>query len=142
MEQLALSFTPPSQAAAAEPEEPEWVTGNYADRSGIARYLHLERAPGDPERGDIRKLPEHLRDRAAVWRRSMAKATVASFKEPMLALLADGVARTFHRIAVELFDKEANVLFEMPPDLALWELVAEERVEHTLARPILFRVRA
>lgn len=135
--QLGL-FSPPAPEPLDVPAV-EWVTGATVDRSGMAAYAHLVRAKGDPERGDIRTLPEHLRDRAAAWRRTLAKSTVDEWKDPILAVLADGEPRTFNRIGVEVLDKTADVLFDMPPDHALWALVQERRIEHTLAAPILFR---
>jgi hypothetical protein len=127
---------PPS---APPTEDLEWVTGTSIDRSGTARYLHLVRAKDDPARTDIRALPEHLRDRGAEWRRHLKTTPVAVWKWAIWELLGDGTPRTFNRIGVELLDKTADVLFELPPDEALWELVREGRVEHTLATPILFR---
>lgn len=104
-------------------------------------YTHLVRAPDDPERVDIRTLPEAIRDRKAAWRLSLAKQPASAFRDPILALLGDGVVRTFNRIGVELLDKTADVLFGLPPDHALWELVSEGLVEHTMTVPVFFRRR-
>jgi superfamily II DNA or RNA helicase len=117
-----------------------WFSGPL-ERSGLERYTHLIRGAEDPERSDIRALPEALRDRSSVWRRDMKKLPPAAFREPILALLADRIPRTFNRIGVELFDKTADILLELPPDVALWELVAEGRLEHTAEAPILFRMK-
>jgi hypothetical protein len=120
-----------------------WVTGpNTADRSGLAGFTHIIRSPDDPERTDIRKLPEALRDRAAEWRRRLKKSSVGDWKRAIWTLLSDGAPRTFNRIGVELADKTADLLLGLPPDRALWALVAEGRVEHTMVAPILFRARA
>ena len=138
LKQQSLSFElidPPATG-----EIPEWVTGSVVDRTGRYAYLHLIRGMGDPERGDIRKLPTELRDRGAEWLRKLLKSSAESWQEPILLLLADNVPRTFNRIGVELLDKTADVLFESPPDEALWMLVAERRVEHTISTPTLFRV--
>ncbi len=141
---MQLPLFPPQHPDPDPPTEPppiEWVTGPTVRRDGLAHYLHLVRSPDDPERVDIRTLPEALRDRVAAWRRSLAKATPESFEEPILALLADGVPRTFNRIAVELLDKTADVLLDTPPDRALWSLVFASKVEHSIAVPVLFRIR-
>jgi hypothetical protein len=118
------------------------VTGEVVDRSGIAKYTHIIRAPDDPERSDIRALPEALRDRTARWRRELKSSRVDAWRWAIWQLLSDGQPRTFNRIGVELLDKTADVLLELPPDRALWSLVADKRVEHTTSAPILFRARA
>lgn len=134
-----LSFfeliTPPADSVI-----PEWVTGARVDRSGMSAYLHLTRSPEDPERGDIRLLPTELRDRGAEWLKGLMKSGAADWHAPILALLADNVARTFNRIGVELLDKTADVLFETPPDEALWALVGLGQVEHTMNTPVFFRL--
>lgn len=123
---------------------PAWVWGEASsslDRTGMARYTHIVRAADDPERTDIRALPEHLRDRQAAWRNRIKETPPATYKPLILALLADGLPRTFNQIGVELLDKTADNLLDLPPDKALWELVHEGRVEHTTNSPILFRRR-
>jgi hypothetical protein len=139
----AASGKAPAQRA-SEPQavREEWVTGATIDRSGAAVYTHLIRAEDDPERTDIRALPEALRDRAAEWRRALKKTSVDTWKWAIWRLLSDGQPRTFNRIGVELLDKTADVLLDLPPDRALWALVAEQKIEHTTHAPILFRVRA
>lgn len=118
-----------------------WLTGGI-DRSGAgAKYTHLIMAAGDPKRTDIRKQPEHLRDRGAKWRRDLKKTTVAEWVPRILAHLADGRARTFNAIGVEMLDKNAEGLHETPFERALWQLVDEARIEHTNDAPILFRLR-
>lgn len=116
------------------------MTGPTADRSGLARFTHIARAAGDPDRTDIRLLPPELRDRTAAWRRGLAKRDPAEFRAPILALLSDGAARTFNAVGVLLLDKTADNLLDLPPDVALWTLVADGLVEHTEHGPILFRV--
>lgn len=119
--------------------QPEWVTGASVDREGLAAFTILIRSPDDPERGDIRKMPEHLRDRKAEWLRKMKKMPVDVAAEMIFDLLGDGYPRTFNRISVELWDKTADVLFEQPPFHAIWKLVADKRIEHTMRSPVLFR---
>lgn len=121
-----------------------WVTGAAVSRQGMDSFLHVIRAPGDPERGkrarslggegnNLEHLPRH-------WSQ-VRKIPVASAREHILGLLADGKARTFNAIGVELYDKTADVLFGFSVDDALWSLVADELLEHTLDVPIRFRLR-
>lgn len=124
-------------AAKHKQEQPEWVTGNAVDRSGLAQYTHLIRSPDDPERSPR----EARKGKETAWLRLTAKATRGAWKTSIAALLADGVPRTFNRIAVELSDMTADVVFGKAPDQALWELVHEGAIEHTTKAPILFRQR-
>lgn len=55
--------------------------------------------------------------------------------------LWDEVPRTFNRICVELWDKNASTLFSTKADKALWALVEEGVIEHTLEQPVYFRLR-
>jgi len=115
-----------------------WVTGNYADRSGAAKYLHLVRAPGDPER---RPRPKGgVADRAP--HRTLGRTSSARWEPVLLEALADGTPRTFNRLGVELFDLTADVIAGTSVDRALWGLVTRGLVEHTMELPILFRRRA
>lgn len=108
------------------------------DRAGAARYVHLIRAPSDPARSPRPGFASG-RDQNDEWR-AIAKLPISRVKRAILHLLKDAVPRTFNRICVELWDKTADVLFETAPDAALWELVSEGELEHTLRAPILFRV--
>ncbi len=115
-----------------------WVTGGHADRSGEAKYLHLIRAPGDPER---RPRPKGgVADRAP--HRTLGRTSAAQWEPVLLEALADCVPRTFNRLGVELFDLTADVIFGTPVDRALWGLVTRGLVEHTMELPVLFRRRA
>jgi hypothetical protein len=115
----------------------DWISGYQVDREGVFAYVHLVRAPDDPERpprpagGQADRRP-HL---------TLDKSKPEDWREPLRALLADGQARTFNRIGVELLDLTADVLFESPVDRALWELVFDGEVEQTMKAPILFRRR-
>jgi hypothetical protein len=53
------------------------------------------------------------------------------------------MARTFNRIVLEItkYEYTADVAFDTIADVALWELVASEALEHTVATPVLFRAR-
>ena len=119
------------------PAQPVFVTGRYADRSGAQVYLHLVRAPDDPERSPRPRGGQP--DRAP--HRTLAKRKAADWEPVLLEALADGQARTFNRIGVELFDLTADVLCTTPVDEALWNLVHRGLLEHTLQIPILFRLR-
>jgi hypothetical protein len=119
------------------PPEPmlEFARGVFVDRSGIAAYVHLIRGPRDPERSER---PEGGRlDRAPHL--TLAEIPVATCVDQILALLGDGKPRTFNAIGVELLDHTADTLFGSPYDDALWLLVADGRLEHTLDAPIHFR---
>jgi len=116
-------------------EPGEWVTGKLVDRSGTSNYIVLIRAPGDPDR-----TPRGARNRDRVgWQHDLGKTTVKEWKEIILQHLSDGVARTFNRIGVELLDKTADTLLGLNPERALWSLVEDGRVAHTLRAPIYFR---
>jgi hypothetical protein len=138
MSQLSLDFSD-------ERPPDEWVTGLVVDRSGTAKYAHLARAPGDPERtprGARRDGPDpDGRDRGAAWRRKLVGTKPEDHEEPIVGLLSDGAPRTFNAIGVELYDKTADLLFETPVDAALWCLVERGVLEHTLRVPVLFRLR-
>ena len=116
-------------------EPGEWQTGKLVDRSGTSAYITLIRAPEDPERSPR---GERKRDRVG-WQHDLAKTTIKEWKEVILQHLSDGLARTFNRIGVELLDKTADTLLKLNPEEALWSLVAEGKVAHTLSAPIYFR---
>lgn len=114
-----------------------FVTGRVVDRKGAATYVHLIRAPDDPERSPRPK--GGVRDRAP--HRTLSKQPAAFWEPEIVAALADGVPRTFNRIGVERFDLTADVLFTTSVNKALWSLVERGILEHTLVAPILFRIR-
>ncbi len=135
--QLAIPGLDPSPSAgAAAPRD--FVRGASVDRTGMARYLHIIRAAGDPERTPRPK--GGRQDRAP--HRTLAAASPVACEAEILELLADGEARTFNRIGVELLDHTADTLMGSPYDTALWTLVARDELEHTLDAPVLFRLPA
>jgi hypothetical protein len=112
------------------------VRGVAVDRAGIAAYVHLIRGPQDPERS---ARPKGGRaDRAPHL--TLAEVALETCREQILGLLSDGEPRTFNCIGVTLLDHTADTLFESPYDDALWQLVSEGRLEHTLEAPVFFRV--
>jgi hypothetical protein len=131
--QLAL-FDPAPSASAGVPCM--FVRGAKVDRSGVAQYVHLIRDPNDPERSP-RPVGGRL-DRAP--HRTLAEVAVESCRSDIVGLLSDGEPRTFNAIGVELLDHTADTLFLSPYDEALWQLVEEGLLEHTLEAPIFFRL--
>ena len=138
-------MAPPAEqltfAALAQPSPPssadrEFVRGAGVDRSGMAAYVHLIRGEDDPERSE-RPVGGRL-DRSP--HRTLAEVPVEDCAKQILALLSDGVPRTFNAIGVELLDHTADTLFGSPYDAALWRLVGDGQLEHTLAAPVLFRL--
>jgi hypothetical protein len=114
---------------------PDFVRGVPIDRTGTARYIHIIRAPEDPERTP--RPPGGRLDRAPHL--TLDEIPVERCAEMILALFADGAPRTFNAISVELFDHTADMTLDSPLDRALWQLVAQTRLEHTLTAPIRFR---
>jgi hypothetical protein len=131
-QQLTLTgITTPDAAAGPR----VFVRGVPVDRTGPAQYIHLIRDLNDPERterpigGRVDRSP-HL---------TLADVAVATCGDQILGLLADGRARTFNAIGVELLDHTADTLLGSPYDEALWQLVEAEQLEHTMEAPVLFR---
>ncbi len=56
------------------------------------------------------------------------KLPVAEIEAAILLHMADGVARTLSRLAVEMIDKTADVIFLTPFDSAVWALVAKREI--------------
>lgn len=119
-----------------EAKNKTWVTGARRGPCGVESYLHLVRQAGDPERSPR---PDcGVTDRSP--HRTLNRRPLAEIREVILGGLLDGMPRTFNRLGVEAFDLTADVLFTTKVNDALWELVAEGRLEHTLEVPILFRL--
>lgn len=118
-----------------------WITGE--DRRPLSPYLHLVRAPDDPERMDrARSLGGTTKGDAKILSyHKLRKRPLPELAAEIVDLLSDNEPRTFNRIAVELWDKTADVVFEEAPDHALWSLVLEGRVEYTIRGPIFFRMK-
>jgi hypothetical protein len=130
-EQLDLFAQLAHDTPLAEP--PPGFAYGPVGRSGMASYVHLIRAPGDPARSP--RGP----GRALLWRQ-LGKHSVSAWAERILALLSDGEPRTFNRIMVELADFGADTGFRENPDRALWHLVEQRKLVLTLEAPILFTI--
>lgn len=122
----------------AQKETLTW-THKPVDRSGIAKYLHLIRSPDDPKelpRGVLKRDPSG-------WRQAMHPGTLDQWKEDFKELTRDYKPRTFNHIMLSVSEGywTADRAAGKAPDEALWELVQEGWLEHTLEKPILFRRR-
>lgn len=137
MQQLALFPAAPARSGGEQPGSSGWLSGVLPDRSGFARYVHLIRAPTDPERSP--RPPGGRPDRAP-HRTLRLRVNVSAATGMILELLQDGTPRTFNRIGVELLDQTADMLLDGPLDRALWVLVEAGRLEYTLEAPIHFRL--
>ena len=116
-----------------------WRTGPL-EREGMETYLHMVRATDDPERSPRAKMGTKGSDPTREYAKRLRKDTPRHWAERIAEHIADGKARTYNRICVEMLDKTADVLHDTPFDDAIWLLVEEKRVEHTCEIPILFRL--
>lgn len=109
-----------------------------ADVDGLRAYLHIVRAPDDPDRSaGPREGGPRRKDSAP--HTTANRSSVQDHGAEILAHLADDVPRTFNRICVEVWDKTADIFYGTKVDAALWALVATGQIEHTNRVPILFR---
>ena len=124
-EQLSL-LAPPEVAA---------VGGGFysglPERDGAARYVHLIRSSDDPERAPRGGIG------STDWKR-VGDLPVAEWARRIERHLADGEARTFNRLALELTGFTADVVFEETFDHGLWHAVEQGRVVWTAEAPVLF----
>lgn len=131
--QLAL-FSAPLDSGDEEPLRPDFWSHSNPDRSGIAAFVIAIWGKGDPERS-----PRDGSDMSALWRKAVKAQSVDEHEVIILEHLSDGVERTFNRICIELYDKNAVHMLDLPPELALWALNDKALVEHTNNAPILWR---
>jgi hypothetical protein len=117
-----------------------WKTGPIF-RVGAHRYIHLIRAPGEPD--SMRNQDRPVRDGIAQWLKDLKLADRTTWERRVHdSLKKIGKPCTFHRLGLEMLGRSADVLFESPIDDALWSLVEKGVVDHTIRVPILFRVHA
>jgi hypothetical protein len=118
-----------------DPSEDFWSC-SHPDLVGGLQFVACVWAPGDPDRS-----PRDGSDMGALWRKALKAQTVEEHEAVILAHLADGKPRSFNRICVELYDKTAVAMLDLPPDEALWSLTDKGLVEHTNVAPILWRLK-
>lgn len=135
MSQLAFNL------ATWDGDSPEWVTGLAVDRSGVAAFVHLVRAPDDPPEAPRGSGSERRKLWGVAPHVAIEKRSRDDWRQEIVKLMVDGKARTFNAICVTLTGLTADVCFGLPPDGALWMLVEEQLLEHTLTAPVLFRWR-
>lgn len=116
--------------------EGEWVTKDLPDLSGMQQYTVCIRSYIDPER-----MPRELmkRDTQAKWLKELMKQPVEAMEVAVMAHMADGQARTFNRIGVEMMDKTADLILGTPFEEAMWSLVAKGELAFTMVAPVFFR---
>lgn len=104
---------------------------------GPARFLHLVRAPEDAERTSRTS----RKGKEKAWRTDL-RAPVSTWRERILEVLADDQPRTFNAIVLAATDREytADVAMGSPAETALWALVADYRLAHTVSKPIRFAI--
>lgn len=140
-EQLDLFAAP----TATQTDDASWMdaeTWSYhtglPDRSGLAQYTVLIRAPGDPERRSRETRQAAMgHEGAAVEWRTWRKASAEEWRARIVAHLADGIPRTLNRIAVELVDATADVVGDTA-EAGLWLAVERGEVWWTSTAPIHF----
>lgn len=144
---LALSWAPrPDEwcdgcrdVVSADAEHDRWHN-EPVDRSGTMAFVHLIRSPDDAERTPRPK--GGRKDRAPhLMMRRKSPAAIDEWTEAIRAKLSDGKPRTFNSLCVEIGDLTADVAFQEAPDIALWALVCDGELEHTVEAPILFRLK-
>lgn len=116
----------------------EWHS-EPVDRSGTGAFVHLIRSDDDAKRSPCPKGGRKDRAPHETMRRK-GPAAITEWREAIRAKLADGVPRTFNALCVEIGDITADVAYCEAPDLALWELVCDGALQHTIKAPILFRL--
>ncbi len=131
----------------------EWSTGKKPNLDGMLKYLIMIRADGDPDETTYKKVGKDGRnkytkksggDESLAWTK-IKKMPIEECRKQILAYLdelspdeqCDGV--TFNRICVDLWRRTADVLHESNQEEAMWQLVEERQLAHTLDAPILWR---
>ncbi len=118
--------------------------GDVYDRRGLFAYMHIVRAPGDPERRPRwSEQPVHSRPTKKKWDADK-DAVLNRTRDWWRTAIVDVLTRTrramtFNAMGVVIADVTADVAPDAADD-ALWALVAEGVLVHTLSRPVLFKL--
>jgi len=117
---------------------PVWVTGDIVNRNvGSNKYMHALRAKEDPERAPRVKGSTET----AAWRKKLTKSDLGEWRKKFLDLLSKEGPMTFNKLSVLTSGYTADITMRKDPDEALWSLVKDGLVEHTIEAPIYFRIR-
>lgn len=133
-EQIAFEF---GEGDALPAEHWHYVRG-LPDRSGAAIYVHIIRAPGDPDERMARGAKARARTPGSENDRKKKSGTPEEWCARIVEHLRDGEPRTFNRITVELIGATADALLHSPIDRGLWLAVERELIAYTLAAPVFF----
>lgn len=124
-----------------------WLTGPWWTAQartppfrGESFYSHLVWGPKDDSRLSRKERQEMYPDQgnATAWRKAVKAATVEDWMIRIEKLLTETPKpRTFNQIILELTRHEYNaiVFYRSAADEALWRLVAQRRLAHTLVSP-------
>ncbi len=119
-----------------------WLSGRHRPK-GIHSFLHIVRAESDPARlSREQRQKKHGAEVSQIWKKAMHVSQVPKWREEIIKLLEDGLARTFNRIVLEISKGEytADVAMGKAPDVALWQLVTEWELSFTNESPVYFRL--
>ena len=123
-----------------------WSTGQVPDRSGMAAYIILIRSPEDPPEEQFRTRGRGQDGGGAdgTYRSAgIRKGDRTQARELLLGLLGEHGPCTFNTLSLYGWGRAADAVGGVGTAVeeALWDLVAEGTVEHTMASPIRFRLR-
>lgn len=136
-------FTPKQVAEwervkAAREKDPKAWWRRLPDRSGMASYTIMIRAPGDPERAPRPKKMADDPGHSLRWK-NLNKVSPDEWRRDIVKLLSDGKSRTFNAIAVTLAGTTADIASGKNLEEGLWKAVENRQVEFTPESPVLFR---
>lgn len=116
-----------------------WSTGARPDTSGARAYTILIRAPWEDMDTRGRNAGGGAKGTEGA---AKAKAVSPDAWYPALHALFAGDARlTFNQVCVTVAGRTADLMFKGGLEEAVWRLVEERMLEHTMRAPILFRRR-
>jgi len=137
--QQAFDFEGTREKTPAAPDA-KWLRFENVQKTDGHGYAHLVRGPDDPERSGA-KLEQGRKWEGHKLLRKIRRGAPEDFTDSILSLLSDGTPRTFNRIAVELLDVTADIVFETPFDRALERLFESGRLEMSAGdAPIFWRI--